>query len=229
MEYLHDAHVANVVTSYATLLAGIMPVIYCLITRNQPGRWMLVYVCVVITAIPTIIHHQDPRVAFWTSIDVASNILLAWAIQVAVSGDFLPPEKRRTFLASTTLINSGVLAWLAYEAISGVKTPVIRFGGFGEFYVGEAALIINCWVAAGLFFKSYRRIPPQARPFLLLVFCTFLVGMGLATAGDAQISARFFAWHATWHILGAFGFMTLWVFNHLRFSQCPDRSNHVDA
>lgn len=223
MNYLHDAHVANVVTSYATLLAGIMPVVYTLLTRNQPGRWMFVYVCIIITAIPTIIHHADPRIAFWTSTDVASNLLLAWSIQNAVSGDFMTVGARNTFMRLSTILNLGVFCWLTYEAVSGVKIPVIKFGEFGEFYLGEAALIINAWFVAGLFFKSYRRIPATARPFLLLTFFIFLIGMGIATADDGQINARFFAWHATWHIVGAFGFITLWIFNHIRFTVSPQR------
>lgn len=221
MPYLHDAHVANVVTAYATLLAGVMPVLYTLLSRRQPGRWMLVYVCVVITAIPTVIHHADPRVSFWTSTDVASNILLVWALQVAVSGDFMSPARRKTFVALSTVMNACILAWLVYEATLPTQTPLLGFGDFGGFCFGEIALIINAWIVAGLFFRSYRHIPPPARPFLFLTFFIFFVGMGLATASDGQISLRFFAWHATWHIVGAFGFITLWVFNEIRFTAVP--------
>jgi len=34
-----------------------------------------------------------------------------------------------------------------------------------------------------------------------------------------QVDLRIFAWHAVWHLVGAFGFITLWVFNHVRSNE----------
>ncbi|HPA42061.1 MAG TPA: hypothetical protein PKV69_08625 [Candidatus Hydrogenedentes bacterium] len=39
--YLHDAQLANIVTSYCTCLGGILPLLFCLLTRPIPaaGCW----------------------------------------------------------------------------------------------------------------------------------------------------------------------------------------------
>jgi hypothetical protein len=37
------------------------------------------------------------------------------------------------------------------------------------------------------------------------------------------------AWHATWHIVGAFGFIVLWPFNHMRFVINPPGRLCIDA
>jgi len=39
-----------------------------------------------------------------------------------------------------------------------------------------------------------------------------------------QVDLRIFAWHAVWHLAGAFGFITLWVFNHVRFNEQHEMS-----
>ena len=40
-----------------------------------------------------------------------------------------------------------------------------------------------------------------------------------AVSLHGQVDLRIFAWHAVWHLVGAFGFITLWVFNHVRFNE----------
>jgi hypothetical protein len=55
-------------------------------------------------------------------------------------------------------------------------------------------------------------------PFLHLSAISFLVGLGLASASNQQIGGSFLAYHALWHIVGAFGFVALWAFNEVRFS-----------
>ena len=44
-----------------------------------------------------------------------------------------------------------------------------------------------------------------------------LVGLGLATACNDMILFLVLCLHALWHELSAFGFMTLWAFNDVRF------------
>ncbi len=218
--YLHEAHLANIVTSYCTCLAGIMPMLYCAFTGVQPRRWILVYFFVFLTGVPTVWLHtvEGNRVASF--FDVGSNILLAWWLIVAASGDFMEPSSRRKLVGITLVCNLLVWAWLVAEIFAQEKRPVITFGAHGQFYMGEAALIANCWVSAILFMCHRRQVSNAARPFLYLVLIMFLIGMGLATAGNERISIYILPWHATWHILGAFGFITFWVFNHIRFSEC---------
>jgi hypothetical protein len=42
--------------------------------------------------------------------------------------------------------------------------------------------------------------------------------MLLATASNDRVVFPFFAMHALWHVVAAFGFVSLWAFNHARFA-----------
>lgn len=224
MPYYHDAHLANIVTSYCTCLAGLLPMIYCLITGNQPARWFFAYACILLTGIPTVwLHTVEGHSRIASFADVGTNIFLAWALQVAASGDFLSRPARAKLLAVSTLLNVAAVAWLVYEIVAPKVTPVLTFGSFGQFYFGEVVLILNCWVVVAIFAKGHRQIPAAAKPFFHLVVLLFLVGMFVAAASGKQISFYIFPWHAAWHILGAFGFMTLWICNHIRFTEATGR------
>jgi len=52
--FQHQAQLANAVTGFATCLAGIMPLLYCWLFRPQPRRWVLAYLCILVTGIPTV-------------------------------------------------------------------------------------------------------------------------------------------------------------------------------
>lgn len=221
MPYSHDAHLANIVTSYCTCLAGILPMLYCLLAGRQPARWFFAYFCILLTGIPTVWMHsmegyQGVRLAAF--FDVGSNIFLAWALQVAASGDFMEKRKRRILLGVATPINAAILCYLAWQVTGAEKRPLIQFGEFGQFYLGEVALIANCWVVVGIFAVYRRVLPAAAKPLLAMTVLIFLAGMTLATAANDTVSGYIFPWHAVWHILGMAGFITLWLFNHLRFN-----------
>ena len=219
MPYQHDAQLANIVTSYCTCLAGIMPMVFTLLTRAQPARWFAVYLCILITGIPTVWLHSVEGNRLASFADVGTNILLAWALQIAVSGDFMHRPSRRVLLSITTGFNVLVWGYLAWEVQAPKKVPFLSFGEFGQFYAGELALILNAFIVTGLFIRYHGRIERRARPILYLVICMFLIGMILASASNSHISPWIFPWHAAWHIVGAFGFMALWLFNHVRFNE----------
>ncbi|HNR32580.1 MAG TPA: hypothetical protein PKI11_16950 [Candidatus Hydrogenedentes bacterium] len=222
MAYQHDAQLANIVTSYCTCFGGILPLLFTAFTRRHPARWVFVYACVLITGVPTVWLHamEGNRVA--SLFDVGTNILLAYAIQIAFSLDFLQPRTRRTLIAVMAVVNLLVWTYLALEVRAVEKTPLLNFGGFGQFYAGEVALILNAWVAVGVIAVSYAKIPRHARPLFWMFFSFFLAGMLIAAAGNDQISIYIFPWHAFWHVLGCMGFITLWVFNHHRFFGLPE-------
>jgi hypothetical protein len=71
----------------------------------------------------------------------------------------------------------------------------------------------------GLFYARRAVIPQNARPLLYLLTATFFVGLLLATASNHRVDLQVMAYHATWHIVAAFGFIELWAFNHVRFAQ----------
>lgn len=222
MHYLHDAQLANVVTSYATCLGGILPMLFLLILGGQPKRWFFVYACVLITGIPTVWLHsmEGNRVASF--FDVGTNILLAYALEIAVSGDFMKSRPRRRLIATMTVLNLMVWGWLLHEVFAVEKTPLLTFGAFGQFYAGEVALILNAWVVVALLWANLKHLSLRAKRLFYLIVATFFIGMILATAGNSYISFGIFPWHAAWHIVGACGFLTLFLFNHVRFNEPPE-------
>ncbi|HOQ91075.1 MAG TPA: hypothetical protein PLX03_13120 [Candidatus Hydrogenedentes bacterium] len=216
--YQHEAQLANIVTSYCTCLGGILPLLFCGLYRLQPRRWLFAYACILITGIPTVWLHsvEGNRVASFA--DVGTNILLAWALIVATSGDFLSRTSRWRLLSVITPIDVAGIGWLIWEIFAPEKRPLITFGSFGQFFAGEVFLIANAWVVVILFLVGRRQIPMPARPALWVVIGMFFCGMCMATAANHVITAYIFPWHAMWHITGMAGFLTLWLFNHIRFN-----------
>jgi hypothetical protein len=154
---------------------------------------------------------------FMTTLDGGTNLLLTGAIISAVAADFMGAAGRRRLLKGVVFVNCIAIGDLVYRSLSSGSGIEIKFGDFGGFMLSELVLIGNGLLIAGLFIRFWRGITPVARPFLVLTLAAFLVGAVLATASDSQISSQFFAWHAAWHIVGGFGFITFWVFNHIRF------------
>jgi hypothetical protein len=145
--------------------------------------------------------------------------VVAWAIALAVLGDYYAPETRRRGAAVLTAAMLIGVAWHFYDRLpSSERSYLIPLGDWGGFYPGESWLIALSWTVVGLFVARRRRIPQVARPLLALVFGLFLFGMLLATARNDVVLYPVFALHALWHLVGAFAFVALWAFNHVRFS-----------
>ena len=226
MDTLPAYGLANTVTGFATLLSGAMALVFSRLMHPQPPRWRFAYWMIVITGVFTITLHgfgetlggPGPR-WMWAALDTGSNIVVAWALALAVLGDYYARDtQRRGGLALTVLMMAGV-AWHVYDRMPSTPSSyLIPLGGWGGFYPGESCLIALSWVVVGLFVARRDRIPPQAKPLLWLVIAIFFCGMLMATASNSQITYPFFSWHALWHLVGAFGFIALWAFNHARFS-----------
>jgi hypothetical protein len=107
---------------------------------------------------------------------------------------------------------------MIYESFLGSRIYAIPLGEFGGFDIGETVLIADSVIVVGLLYSGRKAAPRRAMPFLHLAAVTFLVGLGLASASNQQIGDTFLAYHALWHIVGAFGFVALWAFNEVRFS-----------
>lgn len=218
--FLHKAQLANAVTGFATCFAGIMPLFYCWLVKGQPPRWTFVYWCILLTGIPTVWLHayEGNRIAGAT--DTGSNIFLVWAIHMGLAGDFLSGTRKRAFITISTALNFSAIAFLYYEAIFlETKVKALSFGSFGWFNIGEFALILSSWVSVIVFIVYRRQIARNALPLLVLTFSMFFCGMILAAASNAHVTLRVFAWHAVWHLVGAFALITLWLFNHVRFNE----------
>jgi len=215
---IEAADLANAVTAFATIFSGLIALALCALVAPQPRRWLWVYAGVVITGIPTVWYHGFGEMAIAGLADSGTNLLLAWLLQVAVLGDYYSRRTRVWVASASGLINLAAVLWRAAVSLETARTPVISFGAFGGFHLTEVVLILDVLLAVALFYIRRSRIPARARPLLTLVTAIFLVGMLLATASNRRVDLQIMAWHALWHVAGAFGFIALWAFNHVRFS-----------
>jgi hypothetical protein len=220
---------ANTVTGFATLFSGCVALLLCRTVAPQPARWRFAYWTIVVTGVFTVTLHGfgetvsgfGPR-WFWAFLDTGSNIVVAWALALGVLGDYYGPDARRVgrpLLTAAMLVGVG---WHLYDRLPGTeRSYLIPFGAWGGFYPGESWLIALSFVVVGLFAARRERIPARARPLLSAVVAIFLAGMLLATASNEKVVYPFFSLHALWHLVGAFGFVVLWAFNHVRFEDGP--------
>lgn len=213
---------ANTVTGFATLGAGLMCLLLTWLMHPQPARWHAAYWTIVVTGVFTITLHgygeAVPRGSrhVWSMLDTGSNLVVAWALTLAFLGDYYTRAFRlRLGAVATAVMLLGW--WFLWRDRPETRQYLIPFGAHGGFYGGEAMLILLSWVNVGVMFARWRLIPRVARPLLLLTFAIFFGGMLLATASNSRITPPFFALHALWHIVGAFGFIAFWAFNHQRF------------
>lgn len=213
---LSPPDLANAVTAFCTLGAGAVALLFCRLVAPQPARWQLVWWCLLVTGIPTFLWHAwlwDP----FRVLDVASNLLLAWALQVAVLGDFYAPATRRRVAAVSAAVNVVAVGWMLRETVTGVVGDAVSFGPHGGFQPGEVVLIADSVAVAALLWMRRDRIPDRARPLLRTVTATFVAGVALATGSGTRVDFGWLSYHALWHVVGAFGFLQLWAFNLVRF------------
>ncbi len=226
MESLPAYGLANTVTGFATLFSGALALVFCRLLAPQPARWRFAYWTIAVTGVFTVTLHGfgetvsgfGPR-WIWAFLDTGSNIVVAWAIALAVIGDYYEPDFARRARPLLTLAMLVGVAWHFYDRMPGdERSYLLPLGAWGGFHPGEAWLIAFSWVVVGLFWARRNRIPARARPLLGLVIGIFLVGLALASASNEQVVYPFFAMHALWHLVGAFGFVALWAFNQVRFA-----------
>lgn len=214
---------ANAVTSFSTIGAGATTLgLAWLVAPRHPRRWLLVWLALFVTGLPTLGWHgwgvvmEGGRGEIWRVLDVATNLLLAFAIQLAVAGDFYSRRFRHRLALGSGALNLAAVAGLIHEGFTGVKTYAIPLGALGGFYPGEAMLIADSLLIVALFYAARRKIAREAMPLLHCVTGIFLVGLGLATADGSVVIGRVGSMHALWHVAGGFGFVFLWAFVHVR-------------
>ena len=217
---------ANTTTGFATLFAGIACLVLARLVHPHPARWRFAYWMIVVTGVFTVTLHgfgeTNPVLGpawFWRFLDTGSNIVVAWAIALAVLGDYYEEPLRPRAAAALTAAMAVGVAWHFRDSLPGVeRSYLVPLGAWGGFYPGESCLIALSWVVVALFVARRDRIPAAAKPLLLLVTGLFLFGMLLATARNDVVVYPFLALHALWHLVGAFAFVALWAFNHVRFA-----------
>ncbi len=234
MDHLHhlpNYGLANTVTGFMTLFAGLLPLCFVWLMGRQPRRWQFVYWLIVITGIFTVTLHGfgetnqiwGPR-WFWSFLDTGSNIVVTWGMALAVLGDFYSKEIRRWAMPIVTVLMVLGVGWHFYDRLPGAERAyLIPLGGWGGFYPGESWLIAFSWLNVGMFVYNRQHISKAAMPLLWVTVAIFFFGMLLATASNDKIVWPFIPLHALWHLVGAAGFVTLWGFNHVRFVHEADQ------
>ncbi len=226
MDALPAFGLANTMTGFATLFAGLACLVLARALYPHPARWRFAYWMIVVTGVFTVTLHGFGETRpvwgppwFWSFLDTGSNIVVAWALGLAILGDYYSEAARRRGRVILTLAMVVGVAWHFVDRLpSTERAYLVPLGSWGGFYPGETWLIALSWVTVGLFVARRGRIPPPARPLLLGVFVLFFGGMLLATARNDVVVFPFLALHALWHLVGAFAFVGLWAFNHVRFT-----------
>jgi hypothetical protein len=223
MENLPNFGLANTQTGFATLLAGLLPLLLCHLVERHPPRWMLVYWLILATGIFTVTLHgfgeTNPVLGerwFWAFLDTGSNIVVTWSIVRAVLLDFYSAATQRWALPLAASMMVVGVAWHLVDRYTG-GGYLLGFGSWGGFKPGQTWLIGFALAATILFYIKSAAIPAKAMPVLRLVTALFLLGLALATARSDRIVYPFLSIHALWHVVGAFGFIALWAFNDVRF------------
>jgi hypothetical protein len=225
---LSPPDLANAVTSVCTIGAGVTASAFGTWVSRHPTRWRFAYFCIFLTGLPTLGWHGWGTIATdwthetWRVADVGSNLLLAWAVQMAVAGDFYAPTFVRRLAIGSGALNLAAIGWMVGEGATGSKVHWIPLGRFGGFYAGEAVLITDAFLTVGLFYAARARIPAAARPLLYAVTALFLFGFGLAIADGDVVIGRMGSMHALWHVIGSFGLLFLWAFTEVRLRSGPD-------
>jgi len=229
MDDLPAYGLANTVTGFATLFSGCACLVLARLLHPHPPRWRFAYWMIVLTGVFTVTLHGFGETVsgfgarwFWAFLDTGSNIVVAWSLALAVLGDYYEGAVRRRgrwLLTAAMVVGVG---WHFVDRLpSTARHYLVPLGEWGGFYPGESWLILLSFTVVGLFVARRERIPERAVPLLKLVVALFLVGLGLATATNERVLFPFFALHALWHLVGAFGFVALWAFNHVRFAEAP--------
>jgi len=237
MSELPSYGLANTVTGFATLFAGCSCLALSRLVRRQPRHWRFAYWSIVVTGVFTITLHgfgetlggPGPR-WFWSFLDTGSNIVVAWALALAALADYYEGTFRRSARAALSALMILGVAWHFYDRLPSTESAyLIPLGSWDGFHPGESWLIAMSLAVVALFVARRQRIPAPARPLLGVVCGIFLVGMLLATGSNEQILWPFLAIHALWHVVGAFGFVFLWAFNHVCVEEKSRAANSGNA
>lgn len=209
--------VANSVSALAVILSGLMTLVFCFLVAPQPPRWLWAYWCVFITGIPTLWFHGFGETFPARVADVGTNLLLAWAMQVAALGDFYSRRTQWIVGGISGAINLIAVIWMLVVGNDTSRTMIFTLAPNSGFRIMQVILIVDSVFAVGVLYSRRSLIPLSARPLLYLVTVALLGGTLFASRGNHDLDGVL-AYHAIWHTIAAFSFVMLWGFNHKRFN-----------
>ncbi|MCX8065283.1 MAG: hypothetical protein N3G21_08955, partial [Candidatus Hydrogenedentes bacterium] len=149
---------------------------------------------------------------------IMSNVLLVVALELALVGDYFTQKVRMFFLWLFGTLNLLAIAYLFSILVFPIPNIYIPLGSSKGFSLGEIVLILNAIVSVVILAVNFGKLRKKEKVVFLVVVGMFLLGLVFATGSDGYIFPKHIAWHSMWHIVGSFGFVLFWYFNHLRFS-----------
>jgi hypothetical protein len=218
---------ASAVTSLAMLGAGFGTLAMARLTRSQPAHWTLAYAAAALVGVTTVGLHAlgEPegglRLRAWSFADTAANLLLALAIVRAALLDFGPPATQHRNLAIALVLNAFAIGHVFVEKFLGGGASGVAFASFGALSASQLALVADYAAVIALMSRARASLPERSRRLLPLLGLLSLLGLALAIPDGDQMLAGVFAWHAIWHLVGAFLLLLLWIVNELRFGGAP--------
>jgi hypothetical protein len=204
---------ANAVTGFATILGGVVTLLLTALVAPQPLRWRLAYWSILLTGIATVWYHGFGEL-FWPRVaDVGTNYLAACVMIAAVLGDYYSKKAKVAWLPAVLLLNCFTVANMI--ATGSPNTRLVSYGTRG-YTIRQVTLIVDALLVTGLLYVKYPKMPVRARALLNVQTGWFLLAAWLASSDNHRVDGVI-AYHALWHIVGAFGFVLLWGFNQARF------------
>jgi len=213
----------NAVSAYSIILSGLIAMALTMLMGKQPRRWIFVYICIIITGLATVWYHGFGETFGAMLADGGTNLLVAWALQIAILGDYYSRRIQLLIGSASGLVSIAFILFTVLTGPNQARILVVSFDTFGGFSFGELLILTNALIVVGLLGINLERVPKHAKPLLFLLCFMSFSALLLATASDDQLDFQVIAYHATWHLVSSFGFIVLWAFNHTRFNMHASR------
>ena len=209
---------ANSITSFGTLFSGLFPLFFSLLYKNQPKRWIVVYLSIFLSGIITYAYHTFGEGFLLHVGDWASNLAITSTILIAMIGDGFDSKTKNRFVLFLSILSILSIALILILGENNLDLLFVRIGTSGYFLIELILLVstLGIFTVAFMYWKKYDSIEQL---LLIIIFFLFLIGGIFSTADNHEIWFTLFPAHATWHMMHTFAFLTLWKFNEIRFNK----------
>lgn len=208
----HPAAIANAASGIALILAGFCALFLTRMLGPQPRRWQFVYWSFVITGVPTVWYHGFGEAHIPHILDVGTNFMVAWAVQVAILGDFYSLRTQRIVGGTSAVLNLGLTLWMLVDPIATHHPLFMGLSG------NQLLLLFDTLAVPALAVPKGRLFPARVMPMVWVVVGAAVLGFTLAIQGNDGVAFGILSYHATWHLVASFGLIVMWAGNHLRFT-----------
>lgn len=208
----HPAAMANAASGIALILVGLCALLFTRTMGPQPRRWQFVYLTFVITGVPTVWFHGFGEAHVPHIFDVGTNYLVAWAVQVAILGDFYSERTQWAVGLTGAVLNLGLTLWMLAD-------PQVKNFPLLGLKVSQLLLLVDTLAVVALTAPKRRLLPARVMPMVRVVMGAAVLGFVLAIRGNDDVALGVISYHATWHLVASMGLMVMWGANHLRFEK----------